>query len=146
MSLNFEGHEYISVAFGNENILKDINEFAIRLHQIADKRNYLFLQKTSEEIIELQDALDYINHLFDYDFVNIKASMFPNLWRFGIKSSQNSDISLESNGNIFTPDTSSLLSLYPQIKGVNDTGIHEFTFNDTNIFNQIADCKMKMKQ
>lgn len=137
MSLNFEGHEYISVAFGNENILKDINEFAIRLHQIADKRNYLFLQKTSEEIIELQDALDYINHLFDYDFVNIKASMFPNLWRFGIKSSQNSDISLESNGNIFTPDTSSLLSLYPQIKGVNDTGIHEFTFNDTNIFNQI---------
>ena len=137
MSLNFEGHEYISVAFGNENILKDINEFTMRLHQIADIRNYLFLQKTTEEITELQDTLDYINHLFDYDFVNIKASIFPNLWRFGIKSSQNSDISLESNGNIFTPDTSSLLSLYPQIKGVNDTGIHEFTLNDTNIFNQI---------
>lgn len=137
MRLNFEGHEYISFAFEDKNILQDINEFTSQLHQISDKRNYLFLQKTSKEITELQDALDYINRLFDYDLVNIKTSIFPNLWRFGIKSSQSSDISIESNGDTYTPDTSSLLSLYPQIKGIADTGIHEFTFDPKNIFYQI---------
>ncbi|MCQ4021761.1 MULTISPECIES: hypothetical protein [unclassified Ruminococcus] len=137
MDLNFEGHETVSYPFGDENILNDINQFTAELNRISAKRNALFCYKSREEIIELQDALDYINHLFDYDFCNIKKSMFPKLWRFGIKSSD-SPISIGTKEKMGNPVNSSILALYPQIKGVADTGIQEYSLDNTNIFNHIS--------
>lgn len=137
MNLDFEGHEEISYPFGNENILDDIDQFTSVLNQIAAKRNALFCHKSREEIIELQDALDYINHLFDYDFCNIKKSVFPNLWRFGIKASV-TPISIGVNGKVGNPVNSSVLALYPQMKGTVDTGIQEYSHDRTNFFNHIS--------
>ena len=137
MNLDFEGHEEISYPFGNENILDDIDQFTSVLNQISAKRNALFCHKSREEIIELQDALDYINHLFDYDFCNIKKSVFPNLWRFGIRASV-TPISIGVNGKVGNPVNSSVLALYPQMKGTVDTGIQEYSHDRTNFFNHIS--------
>lgn len=137
MNLDFEGHETISYPFGNENILNDINKFTAELNQISAKRNTLFCHKSREEIIELQDALDYINHLFDYDFCKIKESIFPNLWRFGIKASD-APIYIGTENEIGAPVNSSILALYPQIKGTVDTGIQEYSLDCTNVFNHIS--------
>ena len=137
MNLDFEGHEEISYPFGNENILDDIDQFTSVLNQISAKRNALFCHKSREEIIELQDALDYINHLFDYDFCNIKKSVFPNLWRFGIRASV-TPISIGVNGKVGNPVNSSVLALYPQMKGTVDTGIQEYSLDNINFFNHIS--------
>ena len=76
MGLNFEGHEKISYAFGDENILSDIDVFTANLNEIATERNRIFLKKTPEEIGELQEAVDYINGLLEHDFIFIKKTMF----------------------------------------------------------------------
>ena len=126
MDLDFEGHEKVLYAFSEDNILTDISSFTDKLNAIADERNRLFLKKTSAEIADLQEAVDYINHLLDYDFSFIKRTLFPRLWRFGIKYSNTSNLSVRVNGISFTPAVSSLIALYPQIKGVPDTGVREY--------------------
>ena len=137
MGLNFEGHEKISYAFGDENILSDIDVFTANLNEIATERNRIFLKKTPEEIGELQEAVDYINGLLEHDFIFIKKTMFPNLWRFGIKCSNTPGVSIEVNGNKYTPELSSIIALYPQIKGIPDTGVREYYHEATDLFNQI---------
>ena len=137
MNLDFEGHETISYPFGNEDILDDLDQFTAALNRISAKRNALFCHKSREEIIELQDALDYINRLFDYDFCNIKKSLFPNLWRFGIKASD-TPISIGVNGKVGNPVDSSVLALYPQMKGTLDSGIQEYSHEKSNLFNHIS--------
>ena len=57
MSLNFEGKEYISYHFSESDIIKSVDDFTDTLNQIATARNSVFIQKTSEQIAELQDAL-----------------------------------------------------------------------------------------
>lgn len=138
MSLNFEGYDKISYAFSNDEILCDIDLFTQKLDRIATERNAVFLQKTPQEIAEMQDAVDYINQLLDHDLSVIKENMFPQLWRFGIKCSNTSALSIGVNGNMVTPPVSSLLALYPQIKGVPDAGIREYYYDKSNLFDYIV--------
>ena len=126
MEIDFEGKAKVSYAFSEEDTITDISVFSKQLNAIATRRNSLFLRKTPAEIAEIQDALDYINGSLDQDLSVIKNSMFPNLWRFGIKQSTTSDLSIQVNGKSFTPTKSSVLALYPQIKGTPETGIREY--------------------
>ena len=137
MDLNFEGHEKVSYAFGEDNILSDIDAFTAVLNDIAIERNRLFLRKTPEEIGEMQEAVEYINGLLEHDLSTIKKTMFPNLWRFGIKSSNTSELSIEVNGNKITPAVSSIIALYPQVKGTPDPGVREYYHEATDLFNHI---------
>ena len=137
MNLDFEDHEKITYAFGEENILSDIDDFTAKLNAIAAERNRIFLKKTPEEIGELQEAVDYINGLLEHDFSFIKQTMFPNLWRFGIKCSNTPGLSIEVNGNKYTPERSSIIALYPQVKGIPDAGVREYYHEGTDLFNQI---------
>lgn len=135
MSLNFEGKEHISYPFSETDIVPDIDTFVRTLNQIAAKRNALFLQKTPEQIGEMQDALDYINRLMDNDLTTIKEAVFPNLWRFGIKYTPGETMSITAGGQTITSEATSMFALYPQIKGVADTGLKEYTGSRTNYFN-----------
>ena len=138
MQMDFEGRKRISYAFSDNDILDNINKFTEILNNIAQQRNKVFLHKTKEEIIEIQEAADYINQLLNHDFVSIKNSVFPNLWRFGIKCTKSPDISIGINGQMQTIPVSTAVALYPQIKGFQDTGIQEYTINNTNIFNHFS--------
>lgn len=135
MQLNFEGHEKVSYAFTDANILIDINQFTQQLDRIASRRNMLLVNKPPEAIAKMQDAADYINQLLDHDLRVIKETMFPKLWRFGIKFSNTSDLAIGVNGELFTPPVSSLMALYPQMKGIPDTGIREYDHEETDLFN-----------
>lgn len=135
MSLNFEGKEHVSYPFSETDIVPDIDTFVRMLNQIAAKRNALFLQKTPEQIAEMQDALDYINRLMDNDLTTIKEAVFPNLWRFGIKYTPGETMSITAGGQTITSEATSMFALYPQIKGVADTGLKEYTGSRTNYFN-----------
>lgn len=138
MDLNFEGHLKVSYAFGEANVLSDVDVFTTKLNTIADERNRVFLKKTPEEIGEMQEAAEYINGLLDHDLSFIKKTMFPELWRFGVKASNTSDLSIEVHGNRIKPEVSSIIALYPQVKGVPDTGVREYYHEDTDLFNHIV--------
>lgn len=135
MRLDFEGKEHISYPFSTTDIVPDIDTYVKTLNQIAGKRNALFLQKTPEQIAEMQDALDYINRLMENDFPKIKEAVFPNLWRFGIKYTPGETMSITAGGQTITSEATSMFALYPQIKGVADTGLKEYTGSWTNYFN-----------
>ncbi|MBR5292145.1 MAG: hypothetical protein IKU32_04420 [Clostridia bacterium] len=135
MNLEFEGYSEISYPFVETDKLSDIDEFTRILKGISSKRNALFLNKTPAEIAEMQDAIDYINGLMDNDLAVIKKDMFPNLWRFGIRHSHTSSFSLTVRGETLTPDNTAAYALYPQIKGVADTGIKEYSWDTSGLFN-----------
>lgn len=135
MGLDFEGKERISYPFEETDIVPNIDVFVQILSQIASKRNALFLQKTPEQIEEMQDALDYINRLMENDFCKIKETVFPNLWRFGIKYTPGETMSITAGDQTITSEAASMFALYPQTKGVADTGLKEYTCGRTNYFN-----------
>ena len=135
MSLDFEGKERVSYPFEETDIVSDIDAFVQTLNQIAAKRNAFLLQKTPEQIVEMQDALDYINRLMENDFTKIKEAIFPNLWRFGIKYTPGETMSITAHGKTITSESTAMFALYPQIKGKADTGLKEYTGNTTNYFN-----------
>lgn len=135
MKLNFEGKERISYPFKDTDIVTDIDVFVGSLNHIVKQRNTLFLQKTPEQIAEMQDALDYINCLMENDFIKIKEEVFPNLWRFGIKYTPGETISMTANDCTMTSETTAMFALYPQIKGQADTGLKEYSGNISNYFN-----------
>lgn len=136
MKMNFEGHKTIQYAFSEKNILSDISSFTLLLNQIVIDRNRIFVNKTPNEIAEMQDAVDYINQLLNNDFKTIKDSVLPTLWRFGIKCSDNPNISI-GIGKDMTP-ISNAVALYPQMKGKNDSGIHEYTISINNAFDYLS--------
>lgn len=135
MKLDFEGKEKISYPFSKADIVPEIDIFVQTLNQIAKKRNTFFLQKTPEQIAEMQDALDYINRLMENDFTIIRDDVFPNLWRFGIKYTSGETMSITAHEQTITSESTSMFALYPQIKGEADTGVREYTGNQTNYFN-----------
>lgn len=135
MKLDFEGKERISYPFSKSDIVTDLDAFVQILNQIAEKRNALFLQKTPQQIAEMQDALDYINRLMENDFTKIKEDVFPNLWRFGIKYTPGETMSITAHGQTMTSESAAMFALYPQIKGEVDTGLREYTGHQTNYFN-----------
>ena len=134
MNLDFEGKEYVSYPFSETEIIGNLDEFINKLERIAAERNSIFLQKTPEQIAEMQDALDYINRLTENDFRIIKDTVFPNLWRFGIKHSHSDSFAFIVGGKEYKSKGTSLFSLYPQIKGVPDTGLKEYNEDKCNVF------------
>ena len=76
MQLSFEGKQKVRYAFGDQNIINSIGEFTKIMNKIADNRNKRFINKTKEEISEIQDAVELINELFNYDFEFIKKEFF----------------------------------------------------------------------
>ena len=137
MNLDFEGKERISYPFDDADILTDIDTFSNQLDQIAIERNELFVYKTSEEIAEIQDALDYINGLLLNDFSAIKDQCLPNLWRFGLRHSKNFPITISASDKTQSTVDAVSFALYPQIKGKLDTGIREYRHTKDNIYDYI---------
>lgn len=142
MSLDFEGKKNITYYFSQEELCGDINNFLKNLNQIADKRNQNFLCMNSIEISEIQEALTYLNNLFDNDLKFIKDLMFPDLWRFGIAYSKipQETFKIQIQDKIITSNNgSNSFSIYPQIKGILDTGIkhNNNILNNQNFFNNI---------
>lgn len=137
MQLDFEGKCTIAYPFCENEIIRDMHHFTKQLEVITAQRNKMFLNKTAAQIAEMQDAADYINRALDYELPFVKEALFPRLWRFGIKCTNTSDLFIEVQGRKYTPPVSSLMALYPQIKGVKDTGLQEYSFDATNVLNQI---------
>lgn len=140
MHLDFEGQKSKRYAFSDNDILIDINEFERVVNQIADERNKKFINKTEEQIAEIQEAAEFINSLLNGDLSFIKEEMFPRLWRFGIANTQTNDMKISvmdrDGGNAYEMPSSStnMFALYPQIKGKPDYGFKEFD-NMNNYFN-----------
>ncbi len=136
INLGFEGKAHISYAFSDDEVLKDIDAFYNKMDAIAVSRNQKLIYKSPEEIIDLQEAADYINNLFNGDFKTIKQYVFPNLWRFGIGYSKSTDFKMThyiKNDNtkyehLFS-DTN-MFGIYPQYKGEINQEFREFGFDD----------------
>ena len=121
MRLNFEGKKTVTYHFQETEFISDINSFILEMRHIAQERNRLFVYKTSQQISELQDAVDYLNQHLNGDLKKIKERVLPNLWRIGIKYSSNHDI--QFNKTAFP--INGCVALYPQMRGILDTGVRE---------------------
>lgn len=135
MNMGFEGTAELYYPLTEADKITDIDVFTSKLNQIAASRNTLFLQKTPEQIAEMQDALDFINQIMDNDFQKIKEAVFPNLWRFGIRHSHSNACSITAGGQTIVAEDTALFALYPQIKGVVDTGLQEYSGLGGQYFN-----------
>lgn len=135
MKMEFEGKEKLNYPLTEADKIVDFDEFSKKLNLIAAHRNSLLLQKTPTQVAEMQDALDFINKSLDYDFHIIKESVFPNLWRFGIKYSHNACSIIAGGGPLSAEDTA-MFALYPQIRGIPDTGLQEYSVNGHQLFSQ----------
>lgn len=125
MRLNFEGKKTVTYHFQETEFISDINSFILEMRHIAQERNRLFVYKTSQQISELQDAVDYLNQHLNGDLKKIKECVFPDLWRIGIKYSSNRDIQVNDR----TIQVAGCVALYPQMRGNLDTGVHEYDWN-----------------
>lgn len=77
MRLNFEGKKTVTYHFQETEFISDINSFILEMRHIAQERNRLFVYKTSQQISELQDAVDYLNQHLNGDLKKIKECVFP---------------------------------------------------------------------
>lgn len=140
MNLGFEGKQKVRFAFSDHEILSNIDEFTKIVNTISDERNSKFINKTPDEISEIQDSVEYINTLFNSDLLFIKKAIFPDLWRFGIANSQTNTLSMTiqdpftGQAQTVTPQRTNLFALYPQIKGRPDFGFKEFQNSGTSFF------------
>ncbi len=135
MSLNFEQSSKLhSYSFSETDKVTNIDDFTKVLHKISQERNTLFLDKSPEEIAEMQDAVEYLNNYMNNDFVKIKETMFPNLWRFGLRHSITSEFSITIREKTVKPENTAVFALYPQIKGGKDTGVQTFQGNNDQGF------------
>lgn len=135
MRMDFEGKDELNYPLTEADRIVDFDAFLEKLNRIAISRNSLFLHKSPEQIAEMQESLDFINHIMDNDFRCIKEAVFPNLWRFGIMHSHSNACSISTGGTTYTAEDTAMFALYPQIKGVADTGLHEFSALGNQIFN-----------
>ncbi|MCL2407411.1 MAG: hypothetical protein FWC95_05725 [Defluviitaleaceae bacterium] len=126
MSMNFEGKENVRFYFSEEDIIKSVDDFVAMLHRISDERNEKLPYKSTREIADIQDALDYLNGYLNGDISFIKQKIFPNLWRFGIGSSVDEVTMSYCDSEVQNTKMSNLYSIYPQIKGEIDSGIRDF--------------------
>lgn len=147
MELDFESKKRVTYAFSEQDVLNDINDFCDRLFGIMKKRNEGFIYKSEKEIEEIQEALDYINDLFNGDLKEIKKVCFPNLWRFGVGVSTGECVTLSFNNNKggrvdnrFTNST--MFCIYPQYKGKIGNPISEYRSDG---FGAHIDCTGKKK-
>ncbi len=60
---------FISNNRNDDEQVSDIDSFTKKLTKIANYRNNIFINKTEKEIIELQDAVENINNLFNNDLL-----------------------------------------------------------------------------
>nr|WP_320025915.1 hypothetical protein [uncultured Acetobacterium sp.] len=140
MQMDFEDQETVTYAFTDNNIVTDIKKFTLELDRIVSERNRKFIGKSKQEIIEIQDALEYINDLFCKDLGFIKSYMFKDLWRFGIAHSSSDNISLthyNENGTELTisSQNTSAFAIYPQFKGELDYGLQEYYYKENYLLN-----------
>lgn len=132
MSLDFEDKKTVRYWFQKEDILDDVEAFYNKMLAISIERNKMFVNKKPQEIMELQDAADYINTLLMGDLKTIKDTIFPGLWRFGIGYSPSCEVKIEHksfakpNTTINTVKNANLFGLYPQIKGTYKPEIGEY--------------------
>lgn len=147
MNMEFEGRETVSYPFTEDNIINDITSFTKILNHIVMQRNKAFLNKTKEEIAEMQETVEYLNYYLDHDLKAIKESVLPNLWRFGIKSSEDPGVSIGINNRTDLIECRNAVALYPQMKGTNDSGLKEYYLDNENIFNFLTfDGKVNLKE
>lgn len=131
MSLNFEGKEAVRYHFSEDNIINNIDDFYAELFQIAQERNSIFLNKSREEIVAMQEAIERLNELMNNDLATIKDAVFPGLWRFGLASSVTDSLKLTSydkDGNeiVIANGKANAFGIYPQIKGIPNNEISEY--------------------
>lgn len=139
MSLNFEGKEKVRYHFSDDNILRNISDFYTELYQIAQKRNSIFLNKSREEIIAMQEAVERLNGLMNGDLKTVKETVFPGLWRFGLASSAANSMRItkydeEGNEIVIADGNVNAFGIYPQIKGIPNNEISEYRIADDIMF------------
>lgn len=146
MSLDFENAgTSLPYAFSESDKLVDIDDFTNVLNNITEERNSIFIDKTAEEIAEMQDAIEYLNNYMNNDFIKIKEAMFPNLWRFGLRHSHTSEFSITIGEKSIKPASTALFSFYPQIKGGKDSGFQNYRWQVNDGINNSFDLTGKKK-
>lgn len=130
-SIDFENKEVIKYWFDKSDEL-DENSFYHRMIRIANERNKNYYMGSKSEIGDIQEEVYWLNELLDGDFLKIKKSVYPNLWRFGISSSAlpNAEIQYldaENKTHVINSRKTHAYGIYPQTKGELDWGLRKFS-------------------
>ncbi len=129
-SLDFEGKENVTLRLSEADQISDIAVFYNTLDRIASERNLRFIDKSPEQIAEIQTAMEWLNKTMEE--LSFLKDMLPGFWKFGIANSNSISMNLslieKGHKTIIAGGASgaNAFGLYLQTKGVLDTGIREF--------------------
>ena len=87
--LSFEGKKTVRYYFKANEILSDPELFWEKLYGLKESEKTIYQLYDKETIRDLQERCEYINNLFLIDLAFIKKALFHDIWKFGIKFSQN---------------------------------------------------------
>lgn len=125
----------ITYCFSEDETLNDINSFIYRLEKIQKNSVSQVIFKSSEEIKTIQIAMNgFYKKLNDIDFIS--KSIWPNLWKFGIKTSESYNLQLivgKNQKNI--GGKCSAFAIYPIQYGSNTNIIQDYIPANDNMFN-----------
>jgi hypothetical protein len=85
LSIDFDKKKNITLDFGNDKIF-DINTFEKEIYKIKEEHDRLVLNKGSEDISEIQEAIQYLNDTLSA-IPKVIDTLIPNLYRVGIATS-----------------------------------------------------------
>ena len=124
----------VSFYFDDGCILKNINDFERFIHGLylksKDETNF----KSTEEIRAVQLAMDdFYGKLHELEF--IQKSLWPDLWKFGIRFSKNVGFSATvSRTGEQLGQKANAYAIYPLTLGNEETGIKDFAHASNNLF------------
>lgn len=136
VSLNYLGSnsESVNYYFCDSDKLDDENSFIKELLSIHEKSLNQAVFKSTEEIKTIQTAMnEFYRKTFDIDFI-IK-SIWPNLWKFGLKTSSSMKANIRDvNTGSSLGSKCSAFAIYPILFGDDKKEISDYYPSQDNLF------------
>lgn len=120
--------------FSESEKLRDLTSFVNNLNKIYLKCSNSIVFKTKDEIKLIQMSMNaFYKKLYDIDF--IISSIWPNLWKFGLKTSASINITFkEVKTNRIVGENCSAFAIFPILYGEKDNEILEYSDSPNNLF------------
>ena len=123
----------IEYYFDDSDLLSDMNFFYSILETIKNESMNNNVFKSKDEIKYIQQAMDkFYKKLYDIDF--IIRDLWPNFWKFGIRTSNYKASVKCVNKNVELGGECSAFAIYPIASGDTSLGIKNFTQSPNNMF------------
>ena len=144
--LHLQDEKKKTVSFTDNEMFTNVSDFSNEMILISNSINDKLIIKSAQEIASLNEAQEWFNRALN-DLPFIKKCFYPNVFKFGIKNTPNVKFTItnmskpidQRKAETTLTDT---YGLYVINKDNNDSGIKEFTPDDSTYMKYYNSCNM----